>query len=174
MSKKARKPESHRGRQAAIELTREEVADLVRLARHYEKTMGVSRFFVRFISGAEMKSRFRFVEEESAVLEQFARSVLTNMEGKGQDSRKVTITPRALLAFWGRALSSLQSSRSRRRLSPARLALRTTLEGKLQDAVTALHRESPAVVDAEVSTRRERETRWMQERLASREASAAE
>lgn len=146
-------------------MTRDEVADLMALARHYEKTMGISRHFVRFASGTEMRSRFHFVVEESKVLEQFASATLAGMDASDDEIREVGITPRALIAFWGRALSSLDSSRSRRKLSPSRLTLRTGLEEKLREAVTRLHREVPVQIDAEIETRRTREATWMKERL---------
>jgi hypothetical protein len=158
---------STKDRQAKIEFTRDEVADLVALARHYERTMGVSRHFVRFASGTEMRNRFQFVAEESKVLEQFASAMLTAMDESGDVNREIQITPRALIAFWGRALSSLDSSRSRRKLSPSRLELRMDVERKLQDAVTHLHRENPGLVEAEIATRRSREAVWMNERLHS-------
>ena len=154
-------------KQVTLSLNREEANDLVALARYYEKSMGVSRYFVRFASGPEMRARFRFVKLESDVLEQFARAIVERMHLTDADEGETDITPRALVAFWGRALSSLNSSRSRRKLSPEKLRVRTSVEVRLRTAVARLQQAAPGVLDDEIATRRTSEAQWMRERLDS-------
>jgi hypothetical protein len=141
------------------------VDDLVRLAHYYEKSMGLGRFFVRLASGPEMKARFRFVQEESDVLEQFASAIVASMQANGQAEIDAEITVRALIAFWGRALSSLNSSRSRRRLSPEKVRIRTALEARLHEKAADLRHVSPDLLTSEIATRRSSEVQWMRERL---------
>jgi hypothetical protein len=148
-----------------LSLTRDELEDLVRLARQYEKSMGFSRFFVRFASGPEMRARFRFVAEESDVLEAFARAQLQAASNADTDVHEVDLLPRALIAFWGRALSSLRSERSRRRLGREALATRQGLEAMLRAAFVELRSRDATLAQSEIETRREREVVWIREAL---------
>jgi hypothetical protein len=150
-----------------VVMTRAELEDLVRLARQYEKSMGFSRHFVRFASGPEMRARFRFVAQESDVLEAFARAELEAADSGDSDTRTVDFLPRTLIAFWGRALSSLRSDRSRRRLGRERLATRQAVETKLRDAFAELYRRDTVLARSEIETRREREIAWINEALTS-------
>jgi hypothetical protein len=164
MCAKQAKGAARAGAVVPVGLTLGEVEDLVRLARQYEKSMGVSRYFVRFASGPEMRARFRFVAQESEVLEAFARAQLEN--ARGTDSEyTVEFLPRALVAFWGRTLSSLGSERSRRKMNRERLAVRKSVDAKLEAAVRDLYTRDREFARSEIATRREREVAWMQERL---------
>jgi hypothetical protein len=87
------------------------------------------------------------------------------MEGKGEEERAVSFTPRALVAFWGRALSSLDSQRSRRKMSDDQIRVREAVAAKLQNGVEALHRKSRKLMESEIATRRAPEVAWMLERL---------
>jgi hypothetical protein len=160
-----RKPQSMKAPSEALSLSLAEVNDLVKLARYYEKSMGFSRYLVRIASGSVMRARFRFVSEESRILEQFVASVRTEMEAGNETEREIRFTPRSLIAFWGRALSSLDSQRSRRKISAENLRLREDLTRKLQNAVTRLYERSRKLMESEISTRRAPEVTWMLERL---------
>jgi hypothetical protein len=149
-----------------LSLLRVEVEDLVTLSRYYEKSMGLSRHLVRIASGSVMRARFRFVSDESQILEKFASSVRNDMKEKGEEERPVPFTPRALVAFWGRALSSLDSQRSRRKMSDDQIRIREELTAKLQQAVAALYKKSRGAMEREIETRRATEAVWMRERLA--------
>jgi hypothetical protein len=150
----------------ALRCSLQEAEDLLELARFYEKSMGASRFFVRLVSGSETRARFKFVAQESDILHAFMQATLADMRAAGEPTHDVVFTLRALVAFWGRAISSLESQRSRRKLSPKKLEARRALELRLREAVRSLHTQSPKMVDDELATRREREITWMQERLA--------
>jgi hypothetical protein len=150
---------------AALRLSLAEVTDLVEIARYYEKSMGFSRHAVRLVSGSVMRARFRFVSEESRILERFVASVRTEMEAENEPEREIKFTPRSLVAFWGRALSSLDSPRSTRKMSAENIRLREDLACKLQNSVAKLYKRSRKLVEAEIATRRAPEVRWMLERL---------
>jgi hypothetical protein len=165
MAAKKRSSNAPSSFQASITLSAEHAADLIALARYYRTSMGIGRYLVRFGSGREMRARYRFVEDESKVLEAFAESVVQRLEGSNEPVGTVQMTPRALIAFWGRALSSLESTRSRRKLSPARLEVREAVEQQLRSAAAELLQQDRSRTLAEIHTRREREVAWMRERL---------
>src|SRR5579884_2381311 len=100
-------------RTIAVSMTRDEVEDLASLAHYYERSFGVMRHVVRLTSNREMRQRFRFVAQESRWLADFAAATASDLSA---DPASVSFTPRSLIAFWGRALSSLNSKRSRRKL----------------------------------------------------------
>jgi hypothetical protein len=145
-----------------LSLTVEDVDDLVRVAGYYERSMGFMRHVVRLTSARAIRQRFRFVAEESRWLTVFAEATRADMRGS---ETEVDFTPRALIAFWGRALSSLQSKRSRRRMTPTQLAQRELLAGKLERAAARLLLDKPGVMAEELRTRRASEVTWMRERL---------
>jgi hypothetical protein len=113
--------------------------------------------------------RFRFVADESDVLEQLAYSVWHEMEESGEESREVELLLRALIAYWGRALSALDSKRLRRKLSPAEIETRERLAAKLEDAARAALRRYRATLEEEIGTRRPIEAAWMRDRLGLNE-----
>jgi hypothetical protein len=89
-----------------------------------------------------------------------------------QDARQVELTPRTLVAFWGRVLASLNTRRSRRRLSEAAVAEREVLANKLAEAAEQLARTELPLLQQELATRRQVEADWMEERLQLRNESA--
>lgn len=145
-----------------VSLTNAEIEDLLQLAGYYERSMGVMRHVVRLTSSRPIRQRFDFVAEESRLLRAFAQSLRDN---EPDGSHEVAFTPRSLVAFWGRALSSLNSKRSRRRMSAERLAGRQLLAEKLGRGVEKLWLRDPATVAREMSTRRAPEVAWMREQL---------
>lgn len=146
----------------SVTLTAEEIEDLAQLAAYYQRSMGFMRHVVRLTSPGPIRQRFDFVAEESRWLGAFVESV----RDQGADgTREVAFTPRSLVAFWGRALSSLNSKRSRRRLSAAQLAAREVLAGKLGRATEKLWLRDPGIVAGEIATRRAPEAGWMREQL---------
>ena len=158
-----------RGRQRAlvVNLSRREVELLAVLAPYYEKAMGPMRHVVRLTSSRETRERFRFVGEESRWLRRFAEATLQDMRSRNQETADVALTVAALIAFWGRILASLNSHRSRRRLSAEAIAERETLAAKLARSARQLWRETPEIVETELSTRRPAERAWMLETLES-------
>jgi hypothetical protein len=144
-----------------IFLSAKEIEDLVELAQYYQRSMGFMRHVVRITSPRPIRHRFDFVAEESRLLRAFAESVRSG-DGAGRD---VEFTARSLVAFWGRALSSLHSKRSRRRLSAERLAVREALADKLRRATEKLWLKDAAGVSGEMATRRAPEVSWMREEL---------
>lgn len=148
-----------------IHLTGAEVETLVRLANYYEKSMGPMRHLVRLVAPAEVKTKYRFVAEESKWLRRFAETTREDMQRAGQTSADVTLTPRALVAFWGRVLASLHSRRSRRRLSAEQVQEREELAAKLQNAARTLSKRNAALLEQELQTRRPIEAGWMREQV---------
>ncbi len=149
----------------AITLTAAEVQTLTAVADYYARSMGPMRHIVRLTTSREMRRRFGFVAEESMWLSRFAQAVQSDMVSAGADAWQADFTPRTLVAFWGRLLSSLASSRSRRKLSASEIARRETLGATLRTAVLELSKQQPELVRAEVQTRRTVEQEWMREQL---------
>jgi hypothetical protein len=87
------------------------------------------------------------------------------MRAAGPTDWDVTTTYRALIAFWGRLLASLNTPRSRRRLSQAEVERRQALAAKLEEAADNLARRNRARLEAELQTRRPVEEIWMRDRL---------
>lgn len=150
-------------RTVLVTLSREQVDDLVRLAGYYQRSMGAMRHVVRLTSPAPIRRRFQFVAEESRYLQAFAESVRDEM---GNDPRPTEFTPRSLVAFWGRALSSLNSKRSRRRMSADEIGRREALAEILRRSVERLWVQEPALIEGEIATRRVPEAAWMRELLS--------
>lgn len=146
----------------SLTLTREETEDLVRLAGYYQQSMGFMRHVVRLTSRGPIRRRFHFVAEESRYLREFAESVRSEMTA---DSVDVEFTPRSLVAFWGRALSSLNSRRSRRRMSAEVIERREDLSDKCRRAIERLWLKNPTLVENEIATRRAPEAEWMRQSL---------
>ena len=128
--------------------------------------MGPARYMVRFTSNAQVRSKFRFVADESAVLQAFAEATRDEMAAEGSTTRDVTMTARTLVAFWGRVLSSLNNRRSRRKLSADGIGEREQLADKLGAAARIVSRQKGVDIERELQTRRTDEAAWMRERLA--------
>jgi hypothetical protein len=148
-----------------IELTSEDLRILVAVSDLYQRSMGPMRHLVRLTASGEMRGRLRFVAEESAILQRFAAAMLADAEAGGKERARVPFTVPAAIAFWGRLLASLQSSRSRRRLTADEIQRREALAQKLEDVVRRLRAANMRAVDAEIATRRPVEQDWMRSRL---------
>jgi hypothetical protein len=127
--------------------------------------MGPMRLLVRLTASAEIKSKYRFVMEESKWLKQFAQATHEQMKADGVSSVRVSFTPAALIAFWGRLLTQLNSRRSRRRMSQDQVRERDVLSAKLQAAAADLCKVSPDAVAQALNTRRPTEAEWMRVQL---------
>src|SRR5712692_3256732 len=140
-TRKARRkgtPRSSRPSCAVVNLTVPEIELLVRSAHYYQKSMGPARHVVRFIAPSAIRTRYRFIAEESSILERFAEATYDEAMGADADQIEATFTARALVAFWGRLLANLNSRRSRRRLSGDQIAAREALAAKLERAAAQL------------------------------------
>lgn len=157
-----------------LRMTPAEVQLLKRIAPYYQKSMGPLRVVVRLASPRDVRTKYRFITEESNWLRTFAEAVLEDMEGEEAEEFVVRLTPRALVAFWGRLLSSLNSRRSRRRLSAAELAARSALSEKLEATAREAWAKSQEVIELEIATRKRSEAEWMRQKLdpASNEVAA--
>lgn len=148
-----------------VRLTLEDVRTLQQLAHVYDKSARAIRFLVRRTSSRETQTKFRFVADESAVLEQLAASIRGEMEEAGEESRDVEMLLRALIAYWGRVLASLETPRARRKLSDAQIQAREGLATKLEDAARIALKRHRATLEREISTRRPYEAVWMRDHL---------
>lgn len=156
-------------RPITVHLDLEDVQTLRDLAHYYERSMGRFRLIVRATSRAEVRSRFRFVAQESEVLQEYADALLREMTEQQLESMAVELAPRALVAFWGRILASLGSRRSRRRLSSAEIERREALSEKLAEAAARANKRDRAALERELATRRPIEATWIRERLQHRQ-----
>lgn len=132
---------------------------LADLAHVYER-LGPFRAVVRVTSGPETRRRFRFVADESMLLQRLMERTAAEMRG---DLAEVPLTPRALIALWGRVLTGLQ--KKRRGPDTETLARRALLDDKLSAAARALGARDPEALEREIRTRRLPEVEWMRERL---------
>lgn len=148
-----------------LDLSLADIETLAQLANYYQKSMGVMRHMVRLTTAPNVRRRFRFVAQESAVLEQFISAVRHEQFAPGIPRASVAFTPAALVAFWGRLLSSLHSKRSRRKLSEAEIAHREQLAASFESTVRRLQQRSPELVEKHLLTRRVDEQSWMRSRL---------
>lgn len=108
-----------------------------------------------------MRAKARFVQEEAYWLRRFAEAQQDRMESQGAAESDVDFTPRTLVAFYGRTLASLNVPRTRRRMSPDKIAVREELAEKLRAALAKLCSTDQTVVEADVRTRRLREREWI-------------
>lgn len=144
-----------------IRLTVPEIKTLVLTARYYERSMGIFRHAVMLTAPGEIKSKYRYVREESSWLQQFADAELNRAEASAAPESDVAFTPLAAIAFWGRLLSSLDSARSRRKLTREEASRRHHLADKLASETARLYGRKPRLVQDLVGTRRQREAGWM-------------
>jgi hypothetical protein len=144
-----------------------ELQTLSDLAFFYGKPNSLIRRFVGLTTGADTRKRFRFVAEESSQLRALIESAQSQEREPGRGEVTLTLTPRSLVALWGRVLSSLNTPRARRKLSPEQIDQREVLASKLAGAAAQLARRQPEIVAREIETRRTVEREWMREALAS-------
>lgn len=149
-----------------LPLDSHELAVLRRVARYYERNWGVARFLVHWTSGPATRARFRFVAEEGRWLKKLADHLAEEAVQDEDSPREVTLTVRALVAYWGRLLSSLRSSRARRRLSANEIASREALIEKIESLLRSLSGAKARELSQEIETRRVAEQEWMRQRLA--------
>ena len=149
----------------AVRLSLEQVSTLIQLSSYYGRTLGVVRRIIQLVSPGEMRVKARFVQEEAYWLRRFAEAQRDRMESESIVEGNVDFTPRTLVAFYGRILASLNVPRTRRRMSPDKIAAREALGERLRVALTFLCSADPALVEAEVMTRRLREREWISEQL---------
>lgn len=168
MSRRRKQGMATREQKAAlsrIAVDADEADLLVRIADYHLKSMGLMRYVVRFTASREVRDKYRFVAEESRWLKRFAQTVRDDMSEAGKECLEVSLTPRSLVAFWGRLLSSLNSRRSRRRLSGEDVLRREALAAKLEEAARSFAALQPAMLEDELETRRPAEREWMRRRL---------
>jgi len=146
-------------------MTAPEIDLLITLANYYEKAMGPTRHLVRLTAPKEVKLKYRFLKEESEWLRLFAESARDRLRDSGADEIPVAFTVRAIVAFWGRILSNLNSARSRRRLARDAVQARERMAARLQQIVVDLRATLPDLIAQEISSRRSREVPWMQQAL---------
>lgn len=164
MSRRAR---AGRGtpREVRITVSVDELRTLALVADYYKRSMGPLRHVVRLTASAEVRGKYRFISEESLWLKRFIESVLPVDGGDSTAQIEVDFASRAVIAFWGRVLSSLHSKRARRRMKPVDLALREGLNQKLRDAARRLQAQDAGCLDADLLTRRPAEVGWMHAEL---------
>lgn len=160
-------PRRRRAPHVEIDLAIDELRCLVVLSDFHQRSMGFMRHVVRLTTAAEMRTRMRFIDEESKVLRAFAQSLLEDAQSDPDGTTRANMTPAALTAFWGRLLSSLNSPRSRRRLSAKEIEFREVLAARLEDAFRRLQRAHPDLAASELATRRSAEQGWIRRQLES-------
>jgi hypothetical protein len=102
---------------------------------------------------------------------------MTNASGTSAQrasTATLVLTPRALVALWGRLLSSTRTARARRRAKAQELATREALAQKLRDAALQVRAVQPDVLEEEIATRRPVEAAWMHEELSASAAQVEE
>ena len=157
-----------------IKLDRDELRTLARVARYYERSMGVFRIAVKMTASGQIRAKYRYLREESAWLERFAEAEIRRAETTEESVTEVKITILALVAFWGRLLSSLESPRSRRKLTREEATRRRHMADVFRDKISTLYKHAPSVVEECIGTRREREARWMWSYLNPRPVPSAD
>lgn len=152
-------------RTVRIILSFDEISTLVRLANYYGRGLGFVQRAIQVVSPGEMRIKARFVQEESYWLKRFAEANRDRMALAPDSSSPVEFTPRALLAFYGRTLGTLNVPRTRRRLSPTAIEQREALAAKLHASIVTLNSSDPKLVHSELDTRRMRERQWIEDAL---------
>lgn len=155
----------------AVSLTPEEIATLVRVADYYNRNWGPFRHVVRALSGREMRARFRLVSEEGHWLQEFLRAETENQDATSHVT--LTFTPLALIAFWGRLLSSLNSPRARRKLTRDERDRRREMTELFEGAARTVGLRDPQLIASQIGTRRVSEQGWMREALSGLEVREA-
>jgi len=148
-----------------LTMTAHEIDLLIKLANYYEKAMGPTRHLVRLTAPKAVKLKYRFLKEESEWLRLFAESARDRLRDSEDDEVAIAFTVRTVVAFWGRLLSNLNSTRSRRRLTRDAVQARERMASRLQQAIVDLRTTHPDLIAQEILSRRSREVPWMQEAL---------
>ena len=148
----------------ALNVSTEDVDVLRRVANHY-LSMRPLRSLIALTGPGEIRARYRFIRDESKLLQRFASTTLHSMRAAGEKERAVRFTARALVAYWGRLLASLNTPRSRRKLSVAEIERRERVSAILQSGLRSLLPRHRALILAELRTRRPAEEAWMRSDL---------
>lgn len=160
--KGARSPRSRSvQRQVELHVTLEDLDILDRVAHHYESVMGVTRHIVAFTARRPVREKYRFIVAESEWLSNFVRDVRVRAVAEDRSEIALTLTPRLLVAFWGRLLANLDSRRARRRLSSSDIERREVLRAVCENAARTLWAQDRDLMRTEIATRRAREAEWM-------------
>jgi hypothetical protein len=162
---RSRRSSSHQTATIKIHLSGSDLDLLVRLADFHLKSMGSMRHLVRLTGSSEIRTRFRFVQEESKWLRKFSEAEQAKLADSGNSSIDVGFTPRTLIACWGRVLASLNKPRSRRKLSSRDVEVREALAEKLRQGALVLRQRSQKVLNDELDTRKPEEAAWMRASL---------
>lgn len=149
-----------------VPLSGDELATLELVAEYYDRAWGRFRHVVRLLSGRQTRERFRRVSREGGVLLRFVQAERARQrQTPTRGLETVEFTPLALVAFWGRLLSSLASRRSRRKLASEELSRRESLAELFTEAARALRRTDAPTLEAAIASRRLTEQSWMRARL---------
>jgi hypothetical protein len=148
-----------------VPLTAQQARALVRVAHHYERSMGLTRHIVRLTAAREVRARYAFIARESAELERLAETIAESIGSDGGGAVEVQLTPLAAVSFWGRLLSSLNTRRSRRRLSVQEIEQREALAASLHQGIASLAQDYPEQLEEVLKTRRPAEVDWMRAAL---------
>lgn len=151
--------------EVVVHLSPDELETLRKLAHYYQRSMGPMRHIVRLTASAEVRAKYRFIREESRWLQKFVESMPVDLAAQtGEISAE--FASRAVIAYWGRVLSSLRSKRARRRMKPEEVAIRESLSEKLGAAARELEARWPHSLESDLATRRPDEASWMREQLS--------
>jgi siroheme synthase (precorrin-2 oxidase/ferrochelatase) len=144
----------------------------VRVADVY-MTVRPLRFVVRLAAPRGIRARIRYVADESKWLKRLAREIRTSMRSTGEEERDVSFTIPALVGYWGRLLVSVNTPRTRRRLSKSELETRQSLIPRFQEAISSLLPRNRREIEEQLQTRRAAEEIWMRDRLGLPQRHAA-
>lgn len=144
-----------------MELSPEEAQALSDIAHHYEDVMGKTRHVVVWTAPRHVRKKYRYIVQESRRLESVASEIVELVSAKGGRSATVSLTPTDAVQFWGRALSNLNSRRSRRKLAPADVEVREQLSSRFAFALLPLWQVGDAALIEAVKSRRGTEAAWM-------------
>jgi hypothetical protein len=144
-----------------LELSRSDVEALLAVAHHYERVMGLARHIVVATSPGRIKRRYRYIVAESDALARRAEEWLTRFDEAADPAVLVRVPISDVVALWGRVLSSLNTKRSRRKLSKAMIADQEHASSLLEVALASLWADNHGDVASEIETRRGREREWM-------------
>lgn len=158
----------------SMSLSDVEVRVLEQIAHFHEKSLGPTRWFVRLTAPADVKEKYRFIVQEGKWLERFAASTRGKLVDSENDETVAEFTPRALVAFWGRLLASLNSPRARRKLKQHDIAVYERMAQRFEAVVSDERTRRDQVIDDEIGTRRLREQAWMIEALEGQISSVSE
>jgi hypothetical protein len=149
---------------ARVRISQRDVDSLVRVADLY-MTLRPLRFLMRLTAPPSIRARIRYVSDESRWLKRLAREIRASMRASGEEDRDEPFTIPALVGYWGRLLASVNTPRTRRRLSRKELEVRQSLIARFQEALSSLLDRNRRQIEDQLQTRRPAEEIWMRDRL---------